>query len=106
MKLKVFTKWHDLRAARHEPEGRRALARVYWAMLIIFLIIFSVGSVFYGIWQFTRPMRAVQSEAKLGTPQIPLQRSELQAVLKAFDERAARFEERQGGGAPSDAARQ
>lgn len=95
MRLKAFTRWHDLRAGRHEPETRRALARIYWAALVIFLALFSIGCVLYGIWQFTRPLRGVESSAKVAAPQIPLQRSELDAVLQAFEERVRRFEERQ-----------
>ncbi len=99
MRFKIFSRWHELRDARHEPEGRKSLSRVYWAALIVFFIVFSIGCMIYGIWQFSLPLRGVQSEAKVAAPQIPLQRSELQAVLQAFDERTQRFEERQGGGA-------
>lgn len=99
MKLKVLTRWKDLRAARHEPEGRRALARVYWTALIIFFIIFNIGCVLYGVWHFTRPLRGPVSEAKVAAPQIPLHRSELDGVLNAFESRVNNFEERQG--APS-----
>jgi|GEM_PF-3546900 len=97
MKLKIFSRWRELRDARHEPEGRKSLSRVYWATLIIFFFIFSVSFIVYGIWQFSLPLRGVESEAKVAAPQIPLQRGELQAVLEAFDERTMRFEERQGG---------
>lgn len=105
MKIRIFSRWHELRDARHEPEGRKSLSRVYWATLILFFMLFSIGCILYGIWQFSLPLRGVQSSAKVAAPQIPLQRSELQAVLQAFDERTRRFEERQGG-APAEPARQ
>ena len=103
MRLKIISRWTEQRAARHEPEVRRSLARGYWIMLLVIMLIVSAFSVAFGAWQFMRPMVPTKSTAKLGTPQMPLHRADLQAALEAFDARAAVFEERAGSpSAPRD----
>ena len=96
MRLKIISRWTEQRAARHEPEVRRSLARGYWIMLLVIMLIVSAFSVAFGVWQFTRHLGPQESDIKLGTPQVPLHRGDLQAALEAFDARAAAFEERQG----------
>lgn len=89
-----FEKLKDARAARHEPEARLLLARIYWAALIILLAVICVASIGYGVWEFTRPLGAKASDVKVGTGKTVLQRVDLQGVLEGFDAWATRFEER------------
>lgn len=83
----------DAFAARHEPEAHAILARVYWTVCISFGFICVLGSVAYGAWEFS------QNKIQDGTlidvhPQIQVSKAQLQGVLKKFEERRARFEER------------
>ncbi len=96
-------KWRNIRAARHEPEVRRTLARAYWTVLVIFFAFLCLASIGYGVWQFTRPLDTKESEVTVGTgsPRSVLNRIDLQAVLEGFDARAVRFEERQSAPIPT-----
>ena len=94
MKLKIISRWTEQRAARHEPEVRRSLARGYWVVLLVIMLIVSAFSVAFGVWQFTRHLGPQESDIKLGTPQVPLHRGDLQAALEAFD-----AQQRRGDGA-------
>ena len=89
-----FTKWNEARAARHEPEARRLLARTYWAFLICSVTLVGVFSIGYGVWEFMRPLEKSESEVVVGASKTILNRVELQAILDGFDLRTDRFEER------------
>lgn len=82
----------DAYAARHEPEALRILAQGYWAFLLTFSSICAVCAIAYGTWEFFRlPER---DESLSVRPRQAFTKSDLQALLKKYDERAAAFEAR------------
>lgn len=83
----------DAFAARHEPEARTALARLFWVICVCIGIVFLLLSIAYGTWEFFR------SNAQRGgsidvRPQIQVTKAQLQELLGKFDQRRVRFEER------------
>ncbi len=89
----IQMKIQDAYAARHEPEAQRLLARAFWAFLVVtFGVVASMG-IAYGVWQFL--LVPQHNDTTVGVrPQTIFTRAELEATLKSFDERAARFQTR------------
>lgn len=103
MTIKPYIVWKEMRAARHDPEMRRTLARTYWSLLVMLLMVTGVVSVAYGAWQFTRPLeQKVESDVTLGAPRAPLNRADIQMVLGGFDARSEQFEARRAAPPPRD----
>lgn len=89
----IQVKIKDAYASRHEPEAERVLAHIYWAILVVTLSFMIAFSVAYGVWEFFHV--PTHEDATLGVrPATTFTRAQLQATLKGFDDRAARFETR------------
>lgn len=89
-----YNKLKDARAARYEPEAQQLLAHVYWAALIVTLVLISVAGISYGVYEFKRPLQPAEGDVVVGGAKAPLNRVELQAVLDGFDSRTGMFDER------------
>ena len=83
----------DAYADRHEPEALRVVARAYWALLIVVVLVTTVLATGYGIWEFSQTPSPDDSLAGI-RPQPAFTRVQLEELLKQFDARGVRFEER------------
>ena len=88
----VAIKIRDAYAARHEPEAERVLGGIYWALLVSLLVCIVIGSIAFGIWEFTRPLEdTAETSVSVGSKK-GLSRGDIQKTLEAFDARATRYE--------------
>jgi preprotein translocase subunit SecF len=98
----VSVKIRDAYAARHEPEAQHVLANFYWAFLVILCALSLLSAVFYGAWEFTRPLAEESgSSVTVGVRKV-LSRTDIQKVLEALDSRAGLFDERRTAPAVRD----
>jgi hypothetical protein len=88
----IPVKLHDAYQARHEPEAQQLFARLYWAFLIVFLVIGIIASLGWGAREF---LQEPQTDAGLDIrPQPIFSRAELVTVIQGFEARSERFEAR------------
>ena len=89
----IQIKIKDAYAARHEPEAARILARTYWALIVIICALAASVVIAYGVWEFFRGPTAETSSVTV-RPQTLFTKTQLDATLKGFDDRASRFQSR------------
>lgn len=96
--MKYFTHaWRKARAlyeARAEPENLRPLADIYWRGLLLSTLAAIVGVFLFGLWEFVAVVESLGAspEANKLTPQAILDRSYLEDVLGAYDERHTEYQ--------------
>lgn len=84
---------HEIWSFRHEPEHFRRLADFYWRALLLIAAVAILGAVSYGTMKFIGAFEGEESLLGESSGGIPLlNQRDLQAVLEAFDARAARYE--------------
>ena len=89
----VSIKIKDAYAARHEPEAERFLGSVYWAFLVVALVLMLVGGIGFGVREFVRPI-ASDSDTTTARKAKTVSKKDLDAVLTDFDERAKEYDTR------------
>ncbi len=90
------TLWKDLPEmikAGYEPEYTRTLADLYWRTLIVSAFVVSILVFLYSTWVLLRVLNDLGGSPDTSAlpPQV-LNRAELTATVRAFEERKAQFE--------------
>ncbi|PIR84141.1 hypothetical protein COU18_00070 [Candidatus Kaiserbacteria bacterium CG10_big_fil_rev_8_21_14_0_10_51_14] len=93
MKIDLTKQARTALAGRHEPEGIRVLASLYWSVLLVLSFFIVMAVLIYGILGLLRILHDLNGTENLSTPPSSgLNRTELKEVLEGFENRAAQFE--------------
>lgn len=88
--------WARLRSvyeSRHEPERLRPLTILYWRMVLVAALIGGVLILSIGSWVFFTVVTVLSdTDAGVSAPTPNLDRAQLEAFLRIYDERAALYE--------------
>lgn len=91
------TIWRNLRETlsdRYEPEHIRSLADLYWRTLLVTAFVVLVFVFLYSTWGLLRVLNNLSATLDTSAPPPPaLNRSLLNATVRAFEDRKTRFEE-------------
>lgn len=80
-----FTKIREAYAARRDPEGVRALLRLYWHVILMFALSAIILGIMYGTWELSLTLGALSDTSTSESKQTPmLDRQQLEQVLGAF----------------------
>lgn len=81
-------------AQRHQPEGIRVLAYVYWYTLLGAGALFFIAVSFFGYWEFAKVAQTENDVAPVSkaSARALLKKEDIENVLKSFDERRAQHE--------------
>lgn len=79
--------------SRHEPEGVRVLADMYWKTLLVLAVVVTIGAIVFGVWGLLRVLDAIGSAVRIAPPPPPaLNRAVLDATMRGFENRRTNFE--------------
>ncbi|MDP2665416.1 MAG: hypothetical protein Q8P23_02060 [bacterium] len=97
-KLHIKTRMSDLYAYRHEPEHVRALASMWWRILLGAALVAIVLIATYAAFEYARATNAAAGSAEVAPGALPsISRDALQRALTDFEARTAQFENLKSG---------
>ena len=89
----VWKELPELIRSGYEPEHTRLLANLYWRTIIISAFVILVIVFLYSTWVLLPVLNDIGSPVETSTlPRPALNRAELTATVRAFEERKAQFE--------------
>jgi hypothetical protein len=93
MKLDIAQSAGAIIAARHEPEGVRILANLYWRTLLVAFLLIVTGVLMYGISGLLRVLNDLNGTTSVSaSPPSALNRATLNATIRNFENRRLHFD--------------
>src|SRR3989338_8881374 len=89
----IFRRFGKVLSSRHEPEGVRTLANLYWRTLLLVAFVAVILVFVYGIWGLLRVLDDLGAMVKVSAPPAPvLNRDVLDVTVEGINARRAQFE--------------
>ena len=82
----------EAKGDRTEPESVHRLADGYWKMFLIVSAVAIIASISFGLRQFYVPPPYIEAGPTVGEGTATFDRAQLQATLKALEDRQAKFD--------------
>ena len=82
----------DIYAKRHDPEGARAFAVVYWRVLLAMAFLILVASITYGEWDLYGVLHDLGEAPASTLPPAALDQASLNAAVTGFQARAGAYD--------------
>ncbi len=93
MKFNLTKSTRVIVAGRHEPEGIRTLASLYWSALLAGFFLIVIAVLIYGVLGLMRILNDLNGTGKVSTlPQSALDRAALDVTLRGFENRQSQFD--------------